>query len=123
MEKLTRQSLHALHEKLAGEIKIRQTGNKKAFITVNMGDCGIAQGAKKVFQILCDEVDKAGLRGSVIVTQTSLEGLCAADTLVEVLVHGQELVRYGHVNETNAAKIVSEHIINGTVITDLLLKF
>lgn len=123
MEKLNRRTLHQLQEKLSGEIAIRQTGNKKAYITVNMGDCGLEHGAKKVFKALCDGVDARGLRGQVIVTQTSIEGLCEAGPLVEVLADGMEPVRYVHVSVADADRIIEDHVLNKTVLNDLVLRF
>lgn len=122
MEKLTRENLHKIQSDLDSEIKIRETGSKKAYITVNMGDCGIEHGAKDVFYALCKAVDDASLRGQVIVTQTAIEGLCDAGPMVEVLVAGTKVVKYSHVTAADAQKIIKEHIINGKVVESLLLK-
>ena len=123
MQKLTRESLHALQKKLANEIKIRKTGHKKAYITVNIGDEGLENGSKSVFNEICKTVDAENLRGDVVVTQVARDGLREANTVVEVLVHGTKAVRYGHITVENASRIIKEHVLNGKVLEDLILKF
>ncbi|MBQ7612569.1 MAG: hypothetical protein IJU92_05815 [Spirochaetaceae bacterium] len=123
MQKLTRESLHALQEKLANEIKIRKTGHKKAYITVNIGNEGLENGSKSVFNEICKTVDAENLRGDVVVTQVARDGLREANTVVEVLVHGTKAVRYGHITVENASRIIKEHVLNGKVLEDLILKF
>jgi len=121
MQKLDRKSLHDLRDKLVSEIKIRQTGEKDAYIVVGMGDCGIQKGSKEIFKIISKKINSLGLRGKVIVIQSELAGLSEAEPVVEVVLKGERPVKYGHVTPEIANKIIDQHILNKKILTEYIL--
>lgn len=121
MQKLDRKSLHDLRDKLVSEIKIRQTGEKDAYVVVGMGDCGIQKGSKEIFKIISKKINSLGLRGKVIVIQSELAGLSEAEPVVEVVLKGERPVKYGHVTPEIANKIIDQHILNKKILTEYIL--
>lgn len=121
MQKLTRKTLHELRDTLANEIKIRQSGEKAAYIIVGMGDCGIQKGAKAVFIAIGEKINALGLRGTVAVIQAEMDEFWDMAPVVEVVLAGEEPVKYGRVSPTIADKIIESHIINKKILTEYAL--
>ncbi len=85
-------------------------------IVVGMATCGIAAGARPVMSAIIEEAAKRNL-DHVAVTQTGCIGVCRLEPIVEVYVPGEEKVTYVKMDPKKAAEIVSEHIVNGRVVT------
>ena len=117
MAKLTLADLKKLREAKAAEMSPRNVENKDAQIIVGMGTCGIAAGAKTTFDVLAEELDKAGLR-NVAIRQTGCMGLCHSEPTVEVVVPGMPTVVYGKVDADTARKIVNQHIVRKLLVND-----
>jgi NADP-reducing hydrogenase subunit HndB len=109
MPKLTRE---ALEKYTAKKDKAAQC----SYIKVGMSSCGIAAGARKVFDLLCEEVPRR--YPSIAVRKCGCNGLCHAEPLVEVCVDGAPAVVYGRVTPEVAARIVEEHIGERRLIND-----
>jgi NADP-reducing hydrogenase subunit HndB len=86
-------------------------------IVVGMATCGIAAGAREVLMSLIEEVNKRGL-SDVQVIQTGCIGMCRLEPIVEVYKPGEEKVTYVFVDAEKAKKIVAEHIVNNTIVTE-----
>ena len=52
------------------------------------------------------------------VTQTGCIGVCRLEPIVEVLVPGQEKVTYVKMSPEKVPAIVSEHLVNGRVVSE-----
>jgi len=78
------------------------------WIRVGYSTCGIAAGAKEVFDALNEEVRARSL--DVAVMKCGCAGLCSAEPLVEVNTDGMPRVFYGKVTRDVAQKIVEEHV-------------
>ena len=113
----TLDELRKIKEKALNELKTRE-GKAKAKITVGMGTCGIAAGARDVTGALMDEIEKRNIQ-DVIVTQSGCMGYCEQEPLVEVEKDGQKIV-YRKVTAEGARRIIAEHIINGRVIGEMV---
>ena len=64
--------LAAIRDRMKNKVAIRD-GENEIRIVVGMATCGIASGARPVLNTLVEEVDKAGLNGSVTVSQTGCQ--------------------------------------------------
>ena len=58
----------------------------------------------------------------VTVTQTGCIGMCKFEPIVEVYVPGLEKVTYIHVTPEKAARIISDHIVNGNVVDEFTIR-
>lgn len=111
LKKVREEALKAMH--------VRE-GVQGTRITVDMGTCGIAAGARETMSAILDELGKRGIT-DVVVTQTGCKGLCEQEPLVEVTRVGEQTVSYGKVNAEKARRIVAEHIVNGHVVGDYVI--
>jgi len=89
--------------------KLRQEGLKSLYpdklkITVGMATCGIATGAKRVFDALADEVEKG--KFDVVVSQTGCIGYCQREPLVDILAPGRERIYYKEVTPEKAVQLL-----------------
>lgn len=111
------EELAAIREKAASQINMRRDREEGIRIVVGMATCGIASGARPVLNALVEEVAKRSLQ-HVSVVQTGCIGMCRYEPIVEVFVPGEEKVTYIHMTPEKAARVVSEHIVNGTPVVE-----
>ncbi|HPF17659.1 MAG TPA: (2Fe-2S) ferredoxin domain-containing protein [Thermotogota bacterium] len=112
--------LMKIKEKAVKEIQMRDT-EKKGKIIVAMGTCGIAAGAKETLQAVVNELEKNGIN-DVSVVQSGCMGLCDVEPTVEVIMEGSDPIIYGHVSPEQVTRIVDQHVKNGKVVSDLLVR-
>ena len=117
MAKMTLEELRSLRESKREEMTQRDSGDKSATVIIGMGTCGIAAGAKRVFDAFLDELNSHGIKDTRI-TQTGCMGLCFSEPTVEVDVPGMPRIIYGNVDEKVARRIVREHIIEKALVSD-----
>ncbi|MBF0485399.1 MAG: (2Fe-2S) ferredoxin domain-containing protein [Candidatus Omnitrophica bacterium] len=79
-----------------------------SWIRVGYSTCGVAAGAKEVYEVLCEEIKARNL--TLEIKKCGCVGLCSAEPLVEVNVEGAPRVFYGKVNKEIAHKIMDEHV-------------
>lgn len=109
--------LQALREQMKGKVGIRHDGDSNIRVVVGMATCGIAAGARPVLAAFTEEVAKRGLT-HVSVGQTGCIGICQYEPVVEVFEPGKEKVTYVKVTPEMVPAIVSQHIVNGTPVTE-----
>lgn len=109
--------LQALREQMKGKVGIRHDGDSNIRVVVGMATCGIAAGARPVLTAFTEEVAKRGLT-HVSVGQTGCIGICQYEPVVEVFEPGKEKVTYVKVTPEMVPTIVSQHIVNGTPVTE-----
>jgi len=117
MAKLTLADLKKLREQQGAALERRTTEGKDTVLTVGMGTCGIAAGAKETFNVFVEELDKTGMR-NVAVRQTGCMGLCHSEPTVEVAAPGMPTVVYGNVDAETARKIVTQHLGRKLLVND-----
>lgn len=119
MAKLTIADLKKIKEKVHAETALR-AGANRAKVTVHMGTCGIASGAKEVMDALLEEIQAEGTT-DVIVTTSGCMGLCSREPLVTVEIVGQEPIKYEYVNPNKMRQIFKRHVLLGEVQTPFVL--
>lgn len=83
-------------------------------IVVGMATCGIAAGAKPVFEAFRDEVKKRSL-DNVEVTMTGCIGICRLEPVAEVYGPEGKEATYINMSAAKVSQIVAEHIVNGRI--------
>lgn len=86
-------------------------------IVVGMATCGMAAGAKPVYELFKDEIVKRGL-ARVTLAQTGCIGSCRLEPIVEVYTPGREKVTYVRVTPEKAKRIIADHLANDEVIKE-----
>lgn len=111
MPRLTVDDLMKIKEKHKAEFTLRE-GGFRVKVTVHMGTCGIAAGARAVMTALMDEISKAKIN-DIIVTTSGCAGLCAREPLATVEIMGKPPVKYCDLNDQKIREIFMSHIIGG----------
>ena len=119
MAKLTIDDLKKIKEKVHKEMSLRD-GDRRVKVTVHMGTCGIASGAKEVMDTLLAEIDAANVH-DVVVTTSGCMGLCSREPLVTVEVLNQEPIKYEYVNPNKMRQIFKRHVLAGEIQTPFVL--
>ena len=86
----------------------------KSWIRVGYSTCGVAAGAKDVYDVLVAEAKTRGLDLSI--KKCGCVGLCSAEPMVEVNIDGVPRVFYGKVNKEVAHKIMDEHVMQKRLV-------
>lgn len=107
--------LEAIRNKAKGGVSLRKDDHAIR-VVVGMATCGIAAGARPVMSAILEEVAKRNLE-HVAVTQTGCIGVCRLEPIVEIMIPGEEKVTYVKMDAKKAAEVVSEHIVNGRIVT------
>jgi NADP-reducing hydrogenase subunit HndB len=119
MAKLTIADLKKIKEKVHKEMSLRD-GDRRVKVTVHMGTCGIASGAKEVMDILLQEIETADAN-DVIVTSSGCMGLCSREPLVTVEVLNQAPIKYEYMNPNKMRQVFKKHILEGEIQTPFVL--
>ncbi len=109
--------LAAIKEKMQNKVVMRE-GSEDIRVVVGMATCGIAAGARPVLNTFVEEVDKEGLSGKVMVTQTGCIGICQYEPVVEVFEAGKEKVTYVKMTAEKAKEVVEKHLKGGKVVAE-----
>ena len=113
MTKLTIADLKKIKEKVQAETALRD-GARRAKVTVHMGTCGIASGARDVMDALMREIEEAGVT-DVMVTTSGCMGLCSREPLVTVEILGQEPIKYEYMNANKMRQVFKRHVLQGVI--------
>jgi NADP-reducing hydrogenase subunit HndB len=92
-----------------------------AQVTVAMGTCGIAAGARETMKAVLDIIEKDSISG-IIVSQTGCIGLCEREPIVQVTVGEAQKVTYGKVTPEIARRIMKEHIGQGIIVKENVIQ-
>jgi NADP-reducing hydrogenase subunit HndB len=114
--------LAAIREAAKGNMNLRNETDAPIRVVVGMATCGIAAGARPVLNKLVEEVNAKNLTDHVAVLQTGCIGICQYEPIVEVIQEGKDKVTYVHMDPEKATRIVEEHLVNGKVVTEYVLK-
>jgi NADP-reducing hydrogenase subunit HndB len=114
MKKLKIGDLERVREKVRKTSTLRE-GKARAKVTIHMGTCGIAAGARKVLTALMAEIEAAKLT-DIIVTTSGCAGLCSREPMATLEITGNPPVKYGDLTPEKIKEILHEHIINGNII-------
>jgi NADP-reducing hydrogenase subunit HndB len=119
MKKLKIGDLEKIREKVRRTAVIRQ-GKSRAKITVHMGTCGIAAGARDILSALLKEIQRKKL-DDVIVTTSGCAGLCSREPMATVEIKNKPPVKYVDLTTKKINRILKEHIVNGKIVNDYAL--
>ena len=114
MAKLTLEDLKRIKEEAKAATTLREGGHR-AKITIHMGTCGIASGARKVMGAVIDEISKRGLT-EVMVTTSGCAGLCSREPMATIELLGEAPVKYVDLDEQKMREILIEHVIGGKIV-------
>ena len=89
-------------------------------VTVAMGTCGIAAGARDTMKAILGYIETHNVSG-VAVTQTGCIGMCEREPIVQVTIGELPKVTYGKVTPEVAERIMQEHVQAGKPVTEFIV--
>ena len=119
MAKLTIEDLKKIKEKTAKETSLRD-GPANIKITVHMGTCGIAAGARDVMSAVMEEMAEADRQDIRVVTSGCM-GMCSSEPNVTVETQASEPIVYQLMDSNKMRQVFKRHVLLGEVQTDFAL--
>lgn len=119
MAKISIEDLKKIKDRERSKMVLRE-GSFRAKVTVHMGTCGIAAGARDVMAALRDVIAEREIM-DVMLTNSGCAGLCAKEPMITVEVVDQPPVKYILVNRDKALRIFDEHVMGGQAVEDYAL--
>ncbi|MHB0857532.1 MAG: (2Fe-2S) ferredoxin domain-containing protein [Anaerolineae bacterium] len=106
--------LRRVREEAQKEITTRlDTGTT---ISVGMGTCGIAAGARESMHAILEELRSRQIEAHV--TTVGCIGMCVREPLVDIEQAGKPRITYGNITADRVARLIEEHLINGNVVDE-----
>jgi len=106
--------LNRLRERAQHELAVRQqTGTK---ITIGMGTCGIAAGARETMQAVLQELDSQQIEAHV--ATVGCIGMCSKEPLVDIEQAGRPRVTYANVHPDMVPTLIGQHLVQGRVVSE-----
>jgi len=97
------------------ETSLRETG-QRAKITVHLGTCGIAAGARTVMDALMSEIAEAAAT-DIMVATSGCAGMCKEEPMVTIEILGEEPIVYGQMDASRIRQVFKRHVLEGEVQT------
>ncbi len=118
-KKLRIQDLAAIRDRTKSLLTVRE-GEGRAKVTVHMGTCGIAAGARGIMEALLDEMKRSRVT-DVIVTTSGCAGLCNREPMATVERKDRPPVKYVDLTPEKMRRIFVEHVVGGQMVTEYAL--
>lgn len=119
MPKISVDDLKKIKEQQLNKMSVR-AGHHRAKITVHMGTCGIAAGARDIMALFRDIIAEKDIT-DIILTNSGCAGLCAKEPMITVELEDSAPVKYVTLDAAKAKRIFEEHVMGGNVVEDLAL--
>lgn len=119
MAKLKLDDLKKIKEKVQRGNSLRE-GSATAKITVHMGTCGIASGARLVMDSLMDALGETD-RQDIIITTSGCIGICSQEPIITVELMDEEAIRYNYVDANKMRQIFKQHVLGGNVQDEFVM--
>ncbi|MBE9508798.1 MAG: (2Fe-2S) ferredoxin domain-containing protein [Chloroflexi bacterium] len=108
------EDLQSLRQQLQKDIKARaDTGTT---ITVGMGTCGIAAGAREVMRAILAELEARSIDAHV--TTVGCIGMCSKEPLVDIQQGDEPRITYGNITPELVPRMIEEHLVQGRVVEE-----
>ncbi|RKX73063.1 MAG: (2Fe-2S) ferredoxin domain-containing protein [Spirochaetes bacterium] len=117
--KLKPEDLDKISEKMRSSTTLRE-GKGRAWVTVHMGTCGIAAGARKILKTFLDQKEEKNAQ-DVIITTSGCAGLCSHEPMATVELKGEAPVKYVNLSPEKVKKVFADHVMDGKIVKDYAL--
>lgn len=119
MAKLTLDDLRRKRAEAQKDIYLRE-GDFRGKITVHMGTCGIAAGARTIVAAFLEELERSGMK-DIQITTSGCAGLCSKEPMATVEMRDSPPVKYGELTPEKARTIFTNHVVGGTAAVEYAL--
>ena len=88
-------------------------------ITIGMGTCGIAAGARDTMHAILEELARRDIDAHV--TTVGCIGQCVKEPLVDIEQAGQPRVTYANVKPNMVPRLIEEHLVKGQPVAEWVI--
>ncbi|MEW5814935.1 MAG: (2Fe-2S) ferredoxin domain-containing protein [Spirochaetota bacterium] len=117
--KLKPDDLDKISEQMRASTTLRE-GAGKAKITVHMGTCGIASGARGILKAFMDQKEAADAT-DIIITTSGCAGLCSHEPMATVEFKDTPPVKYVKLTPVKVKTIFEKHVLTGAIVPEYAL--
>jgi NADP-reducing hydrogenase subunit HndB len=105
-------------QKLRAQVQkdIEARAETSTTITIGMGTCGIAAGAREVMRAIIDQLDERGIAAHI--TTVGCIGMCHNEPLVDIQQGDEPRITYGNITPAKVPRLIEEHLLQGQVIDE-----
>ncbi len=119
MPRIKIEDLDRISEEIRRTTLLRE-GTSRAKITVHMGTCGIAAGAREIMSTLLVEIEQRNIK-DIILTTSGCAGLCSREPMATVELKGEAPVKYIDLAPEKIRNIFAEHVLGGKIVKEYAL--
>lgn len=117
--KLRPEDLEKISDKMQSTTGLRE-GAGKAKVTVHMGTCGIASGAREIMKAFLADIEETGAEDVILMT-SGCAGLCSHEPMATVEIRNEAPVKYVKLTPEKVGRIVREHVVGGNLVGEFAL--
>lgn len=117
--KLKPEDLDKISQRMRSTTILRE-GAGRAKVTVHMGTCGIASGARDIMSAFLGALEAHNTH-DVIVTTSGCAGLCSHEPMATVELVGEAPVKYIDLSPEKVERVFREHVMGGTIVKEFAL--
>lgn len=115
----SREALSALRARVRQQLEPRE-GAEALRITVHMGTCGIAAGARDIIHHFAEQLDRENLH-EVALTRAGCAGLCDQEPMITLRDASGTEFRYSRLDQRKIEEIVQGHVLQGVPVRKYLI--
>jgi NADP-reducing hydrogenase subunit HndB len=117
--KLKPEDLDKISQRMKATTILRE-GAGRVKVTVHMGTCGIASGARDILSAFLKNIEEADAK-DIIITTSGCAGLCSHEPMATVELKDEAPVKYIDLSVDKVSRIFEEHIMGGKIVKDFAL--
>jgi NADP-reducing hydrogenase subunit HndB len=120
MPRLSLEDLARIREKAKATSLLREGGPYRVKITIHMGTCGIASGARSIMEALQKEMEEKEAM-DVLLTTSGCAGMCSHEPMATVEIAGKTPVKYIDLTPEKAKLMFDRHVLGGEPVVEFAL--
>jgi len=117
--KLKPEDLEKIAERMKASTGLRESEGK-AKVTVHMGTCGIASGAREIMKAFLKQIEEQNAH-DVVLTTSGCAGLCSHEPMATVELANEAPVKYVKLTDAKVKEILRDHVVGGKVVAEYAL--
>ena len=117
--KLKPEDLEKISDRMKSSTALRE-GTGRAKITVHMGTCGIASGARGIMKAFLKQIEDHDV-ADVIFTTSGCAGLCSHEPMATIELRDEAPIKYVKLTDEKVQQIFTNHVLEGNVVAEFAL--
>ncbi len=117
--KLKPEDLDKISQRMKATTNLRE-GAGRVKVTVHMGTCGIASGARDILGAFLKHIEEVDAK-DIIITTSGCAGLCSHEPMATVELKDEPPVKYIDLSVDKVARVFKEHVMGGEIVKEFAL--